>query len=90
MLPFKVNVSSKYGAPMGRRSDCKPEELCGKVHLRYMPMVDGDYDQGGAYWGGVRGSYMFCAWNEQGTEVYFRAPNRAAAKALLPNCTFYR
>jgi hypothetical protein len=61
----------------------------GKVHLRYMPL-NGDYDQGGAYWGWVRGSYMFCAWNENGVEVYFRAPSREAAKALLPNCTFYR
>ena len=90
MLPFQRKVSSKYGAPMGRDSSCKPNELMGKVHLRYMPMVDGDYDQGGAYWGGVRGSYMFCAWNENGVEVYFRAASRKHAKTMLPNCTFYR
>ena len=89
-IPFQRKVNGTYGAPMGRRSDCEPEHLLGKVHLRRIPLVDGDYDQGGAYWGGVRGSYMFCAWKEeQNTVVYFRAGSREEAKKLLPNCTFY-
>ncbi len=86
-LPYKVNVSSKYGAPMGRRSDEIPAGA--KVHLREMPFVDGDYDQGGAYWGG--GSVpMFCAWTDEGLATYLRAQDRENAKAQLPGLKFFR
>lgn len=81
--PFEVNVSSKYGAPMGRRSDQK-SELCGRVHLARVPMVDGDYDPGGAYWGGGRGvDPLFCAWDEYGTIVYFRTHSWEEARAQV-------
>ena len=86
MKPFEVNVSSPYGAPMGRRSD--PIE--GKVHLQRVPFVDGDYDKGGAYWGGGRDTPpLWCAWNEEGA-AYQRAKSREDAKALFPGCSFYR
>ncbi len=85
MKPFESNVSSKYGAPMGRRSD----SLSGKVRLQRVPFVDGDYDPGGAYWGYVPGNGLWCAWNAEG-ERYLRAPTREAAKAQLPDCSFYR
>ena len=87
MKPFKVNVSSKYGAPMGRRSD----KVFGKVHLERVPFVDGDYDQGGAYWGGP--ANLWCAWNEGGAH-YVRAPNRLGAKLVItlncPEAYYYR
>jgi len=90
-LPFQVNVSSMYGAPMGRAAD-SISELSGKVHLRHVPFYDGDYDQGGAYWGG--GEPLFCAWDNEGHEVYLRAASRESAKAQLlnknPAITFYR
>lgn len=93
-LPFQVNVSCKYGAPMGRYSNTATE-LTGRVHLRYVPFVSGDYDQGGAYWGG--GQYtqpLFCAWDNEGRTVYLRAASRESAKAQLstenPAITFYR
>lgn len=90
--PWQDDVSSKYGAPMGRRSDT---HLFGKCHLQCVPMVDGDYDQGGAYWGGGRGVQpLWCAWNDDEEIVYFRALNRQQAKDYLINefidVTFYR
>jgi hypothetical protein len=82
MYPFQSNVSSKYGAPMGRRSFA----VSGKVHLVRV-RLNGDYDSGGAYWG--QGAPLWCAWNDEG-EMYLRAPTREAAKAQLDNCEFYR
>ena len=79
MKPFQANVSSRYGAPMGRRSD----SITGKVELSIVPMFDGDYDEGGAYWGGGSDiDPLWCAWNDDGA-CYFRAPNRQAAVAHL-------
>jgi hypothetical protein len=74
--PFKRNVSSQYGAPMGRRSD----EITGKVTLASVPFIDGDYDEGGAYWGG--GEPLWCAWNDEGA-LYLRAPSREIAIEML-------
>ena len=90
--PFESDVSSKYGAPMGRRSDA-PSSLTGKCHLRRVRLYDGGcYDKGGAYWGG--GSPLFCAWgyNVDGDMVvcYTRAATREAAKAQFLNAKFYR
>jgi hypothetical protein len=84
--PYEVEVSSKYGAPMGRRSSGSIEGL---VHLRKVRLYDGCYDKGGAYWGGPYN--LWCAWNEESV-VYFRAPNREAAKMnpALADCKFYK
>jgi hypothetical protein len=92
-LPFEWDVSCKYGAPMGRRSD-SPETLYGRVHLRRVTLVDGDYDKGGAYWGGYPSPPLFCAWTFDNTgervASYVRAASREQAKAQFPNATFYR
>lgn len=96
MKPFERNVSSMYGAPMGRRSD--KLDGVGRVRLQRVPFVDGDYDQGGAYWGGGAGTQpLFCAWGETETEQverYLRARDREDAKAKLlaeyPELKFYR
>ena len=88
--PFESSVSSRYGAPMGRRQD-RLEDFIGKAHLQRVPFVDGDYDKGGAYWGG--GPFcdpLFCAWDDEGHVCYFRAPNREAAKSQVPILKFYR
>ena len=94
------NVSSRRGAPMGR-GDTLPDDRAAPVRLSLveMKMVDGDYDTGGAYWGGWV-SYaggMFRAVGESGdtvVEVFTRALSRDAAKAnirgILPRATFYR
>jgi hypothetical protein len=63
---------------MGRRSD----EVSGVVELARVPMVDGDYDEGGAYWGGVADNPLWCAWNDDGA-MYLRAPGVEEAIAIL-------
>ncbi len=43
-------VDCKYGAPMGRSSiGEKPTDK--KIFDSAVPMIDGAYDKGGAYWG---------------------------------------
>lgn len=99
MATLKVSdVSCRYGAPMGRRNilpdDCDEAVKLQMVKLQW---VDGDYDEGGAYWGGGSGDSIYFASGENDEiviEVYVRARNRTAAKAkvrrLLPNAKFYR
>ena len=87
-------VSSKYGAPMGRR-DCVSEPLFPVMFcLRQIPLSQG-YDQGGAYWG--TGGTLWVAWGdgqEEVQELYMRASTRAEAKRRVlsefPNAQFYR
>lgn len=87
------HVSSKYGAQMGR-----PNRLPGdtaapvRLHLRRLAMVDDDYDEGGAYWGGG-GDPLRVAYDDK-VLVFVRAKTRYAAKAevlkLIPGARFYR
>ncbi len=51
-MPPLENLNCSRGAPMGRRSRCEmaPDEVR-RVHLQYVPFIDGAYDRGGAYWG---------------------------------------
>ena len=93
-LPYQVNVSSRYGAPMGRASDPFVSLAGRTVHLRRIRLVDYDYDPGGAYWGS--GVPLWCAWVDVADArvgrlaVYLRAKDRNAAKAKLPGTRFYR
>lgn len=72
---------------MGRASD----KISGPVHICAVPMVDYDYDLGGAYWGGPGkgGMRVWCAFSEAGA-AYVRATSREAAaaafKAIYPAC----
>lgn len=98
MAHFKLpNVSTRYGAPMGRRnfSDGSPADLPRKFWLRRVRLDSGGYDNGGAYWG--HGAPLYYAETESvdGEVVrYFRASDREAAKAAIraefPNATFFR
>ena len=87
--PFQRHVDGRYGAPMGRPSDAA-KTFVGKVHLQYVPFIDQAYDQGGAYWG--MPADLWCAWDDEGHEMYMRAPSRDRAKVetgLAAN-RFYR
>jgi hypothetical protein len=49
-----ANVSSRFGAPMGRARRIGPvQEEHGEIlcTFRKLEFIDGDYDAGGAYWG---------------------------------------
>lgn len=87
------HVSSKYGAPMGRPNVLPADPSASvRLHLRKLDMVDGDYDGGGAYWGGG-GDPIRVAYDET-VLVFVRTRTRYAAKAevlkLIPGARFYR
>ncbi len=85
-----TDVSSPYGAPMGRRATLT--NLGAKVRLFRVRFVDGDYDSGGAYWGGGGGPLYACIGDD--FEAYRRAGSREHAKEKLlkefPDLKFYR
>ena len=80
------------------RSNRLPDNTDEAVKLQMVRLrwVDGDYDQGGVYWGGGSGDYIYFAKGDASdvvVEVYVRAKRRKDAKAevrkLLPNARFY-
>ena len=81
------DVSCKYGAPMGRRSNIPMDiSTVGKLRLERLKWVDYDYDVGGAYWGGGLGNYIYWAYGETNTEqvdIFIRAKTRSEAKILI-------
>lgn len=100
------DVSSKYGAPMGRREYTVPAEEhknLGKFELQIVRLNQGGYDAGGAYWGTGETLYRARAFvdctgregfGDSMVEFYLRAPLRDDAKAHVrkayPNARFYR
>lgn len=78
------NVSSKFGAPMGRRSyAARAPDSTGvpKLSLQRVRIDCGGYDAGGAYWG--LGQPLYVATDGDGIEVFVRAPDREAAKTAV-------
>lgn len=99
MAPLTLtDVSSKFGAPMGR-SQWLPKNPAagGKLRLVRLHLNSGAYDSGGAYWG-----FPNDLWHAEGdldgeqerTRLFLRAGSRAQAKAEIkkqfPNVRFYR
>ena len=95
------SVGSKYGAPMGRTSEHGDPEVSLKFTVEKLRWVDGDYDQGGAYWGYVAGTNIYrcdAADEFEGATdditEWVRATSREDAKAqivaLHPKARFYR
>lgn len=96
----KLRTSPAYssrGADMGRRDwgliEHKNRPMM--MHLQLVSFVDGDYDLGGAYWGGYPSEPLFCAWAEcVDARVFVRAKNRTLAKRevkkCFPNAMFFR
>lgn len=82
--PKLRDVSSRYGAPMGRASD----KVSGNVTLEQVRLDQGGYDSGGAYWG--TGSPLWVAEDEDGNQEFLRASDRAAAVAKLGDVTVVR
>lgn len=75
----KDNVASKYGAPMGRPNRVSPLGVP-KLYVQKVKFHDGDYDAGGAYWGGVPALPLYCGMTEDGEiRIFVRARSRAAA-----------
>ena len=92
-LPWHANGGSARGADMGR-GNTLPDGDPGRLHLRRVPPYDGgDYDRGGAYWGGLQANPLYCAWSDD-CAVYVRASNRDDAREqvrhLVPGARFFR
>jgi hypothetical protein len=82
--PTLPKACSQYGASMGRSNViAEPDEII-KFHIYRMRMVDGDYDIGGAYWGG--GHEVPPMWHaygdgpEQRNEMFVRGWTRDEVK----------
>jgi len=76
-----------YGSDMGRSSQTQGEPE--RLHLQKMRWVDGDYDTGGAYWGGACGDHIWAAFSGEESEndpsvmVFVRAKHLDEAKRLV-------
>jgi hypothetical protein len=76
------DVSSRYGAPMGRRADGYLETNIARfVRLFRVRLDSGGYDDGGAYWG--TGTPLFCAIDDDGNRQFVRAYHRTRAALML-------
>jgi hypothetical protein len=84
----------RFGARMGRPdlSPARPTEGPVSVSLGRVRLSQGGYDPGGAYWG--LGQPLWRAVGSDGSEMWFRAPDRAAAVArierLIPGARLLR
>lgn len=84
-FPYNVEVSSKHGAPMGRPERVGDPDYTGRLYVRPVPLYDGDYDKGGAYWGcNSRGERLFCAFSPDRSIIrFYRAAGMIAAASLM-------
>ena len=97
MKPLLPNAVSQRGASMGRSASILEPSAPIKFRLYALQWVDGDYDEGGAYWGYVRGENIYRAIGEGPefvNEMFVRAKSREEAKAGVlkefKNARFYR
>ncbi len=77
-------VDCSRGSPMGRAeygiaAECEPRTV--RV---FKVTLDGDYDDGGAYWGcNTFGAYLYCATDGADYRAFVRAAHRPAAIEAL-------
>lgn len=76
-----AHVGSNRGAPMGRPTIAENPEAT--VLLFRVRFVDGDYDAGGAYWGGGKNVDPIYAAIGDGFQTFVRAPNLEAARVQI-------
>jgi len=87
LKPFDRPVFAKYGAPMGRHSD-SVDSFQGPVEIYRVPMHDGGYDKGGAYWGyGL--IKLYCVIDANDNTLYRRAWTMRELVATLPSTWTY-
>jgi hypothetical protein len=91
------------GSQMGRPDSLPPASFAGRLRLVRLRWFDGDYDEGGAYWGCGKGGHIYRAiavlpckpddWDGN-CECFVRAGSRQAAKAAVlakvPGARFYQ
>lgn len=85
-LPTKVpDVNCRYGAPMGRRDHDETGGEPTKAGLVALRWVDGDYDEGGAYWGGGPDRIYWLRDDNGKLSVFIRAGTREKAIEIAAN-----
>lgn len=98
-LPPLRSLNCSRGAPMGRHSDQGDPDYPHHFIVELLPMVDGDYDVGGAYWGSGNHDigWMYRAYakgEEEILDIFLRAKRYDDVVAKLqdeyPNATFER
>lgn len=90
-----ANASSVYGASMGRSDSIGDVNHPVVFEIERLQWVDGDYDQGGAYWGHTPGDYIYRAEGD-GSDIietmFVRAKSVTEAKDVVreryPNSSF--
>ncbi len=80
MHDYQTKGCSQFGAQMGRRSE-RIVDMQEPFILLHVPL-DGDYDSGGAYWGGPNN--LYCVEDTEGRVFYMRASNPAQVRAAFP------
>ena len=77
------NVSSRYGAPMGRCSTTARDLPTGpvKLYLQRIRLDSGGYDSGGAYWG--IGAPLYVATDHEDVTLFVRGSSRDQAKQAV-------
>ncbi|MBR8043386.1 hypothetical protein KDW40_02245 [Burkholderia cenocepacia] len=84
------DVSSRYGAPMGRPCQHLSADARLQLVVHECPIDSQGYDEGGAYWG-VSGKSLWRACAEDGFACFVRAADRRAAiaeiRGMYPNAT---
>jgi hypothetical protein len=100
-------VDCARGAPMGRQAQHSTNQFgVFKFRLQHLPLADGGYDKGGAYWGypdnvyiarcddplGEQFAIEFFVRAEQTAQYGYnvREAAKAAVRIVYPNATFYR
>lgn len=88
-------AGSKYGASMGRSDTTVDTDFPVVFEMVRLEWVDGDYDEGGAYWGHTKNEYIYRAVGESAEaveEMFIRGKSSSEAKATLletyANATF--
>lgn len=91
-IPKLSDVSSKYGAPMGRRTHTTTNGDQ-RFYLVKLPL-GGDYDAGGAYWGGGGQKMWRYVSEDHEAEGFLRSDTRDIAKGMIkdlyPQARFFR
>ena len=97
-IPALTSVGNKHGAPMGRTNIIQTPDEAMIFHIYPMSWIDGDYDFGGAYWGGGddtknvwRATAMsnFGEFNEMFARAGSREEMRAVVKTEFPKASFH-
>ncbi|NTF17511.1 hypothetical protein G6L37_03810 [Agrobacterium rubi] len=79
-------AGSAYGASMGRSDSTHDTDFPVVFEIERLEWVNGDYDQGGAYWGNTKDEYIYRAEgdSEDGLETMFiRAKSIIEAKKAV-------